>query len=253
MKPREAWELCGEPGDEAGIQNVRKRGAALRDRQQLVLPAPAGADSTGDAAGKNATTPGSSGRKKETFRLKTAQVKKRELALAEIKQAFDVVYAAATKEWETMVAQGTNGKGELSADGVAARFREQLPEGCYFKLTGRSLKHAVAEGRAGRAPGPRNHRPHVPEAFVQSIAQFAQMKQLNGDDQKPRQLIQTAVASAAGTVHESLVSTQSQKAYFLKRVRREMEIAVAVSKCIDDRRWQWLTSTNLTTWMRGYV
>ena len=39
----------------------------------------------------------------------------------------------------------------------------------------------------------------------------------------------------------------------LLRVRREMGMAVATSTVIDDRRWRWLTSSNLTTWFKGYI
>ena len=31
-----------------------------------------------------------------------------------------------------------------------------------------------------------------------------------------------------------------------------MGLVVATSKSIDDRRWEWLTSTNITKWMVGY-
>ena len=249
MKPRTAWELCDEPGGEKAIQNIRKRGFAAR--------APGAANAIAVAVAVEVfdeQEPGSKERRRqETFRLNSDQVKKQETHAKSVKAQFDEVYAAATQEWSDMVAKGTNGKGDASADGVAARFRQQLPADCLYKLTGRSLKNALASGRAGTAPRPRNHRPAIPAAFVESVAQFAQLKQLNGDEQKPRFLVQAAVASAAGTVHEAHLTTQSQKQYLMKRVRKEMEMAVVTSKAIDDRRWQWLTSTNLTTWLKAYV
>ena len=45
----------------------------------------------------------------------------------------------------------------------------------------------------------------------------------------------------------------SQRRALLRRVRLEFGLAVTASVTIDDRRWQWLTSTNLTIWFRGYV
>ena len=247
MTPRAAWQLCNKPGGEKAIQNVRKRGMAARNSGAAAVATPT------IAVAEVVEEVGSKERRKEHFRLNSDQVKKLEAQRLSVKAKFDEVYAAATLEWSDMVAKGKNGKGETSADGVAARFREQLPDDCLYKLTGRSLKHALASGRAGVAPRPRNHRPNIPAAFVESMAQYAQLKQLNGDEQKPRMLVQAAVASARGTAHEALLSTQSQKQYLMKRVRKEMEMAVATSKVIDDRRWQWLTSTNLTTWLRGYV
>lgn len=126
-----------------------------------------------------------------------------------------------------------NGRGDASAEGVAARFRALLPEGCHYKLTGRSLKDALQNGRVGKAPGPRNKRPEIPDSFVRSIAQYAQLKQLNGDEKYPRQLIQAAMASAQGTAWAQKLETIWQKRYLLQRVRKEMEIAVTCSKAID--------------------
>ena len=192
-------------------------------------------------------------RRKEVYRLTTAQVKKQWALDQEMKRKFDEVYEAATQTWSDMVSKGQNGKADNCADAVAARFRAQLPEGCTMKLTGRSLKHALLEGRAGVAPRPRNTAPALPQAFVHSVSQYSQLKQLNGDERKPRHLVQAALASAAGTAHEGKLKTQSQKAYLLLRVRKEMEMGVATSKVIDDRRWQWLTSTNLKTWIEAYL
>ena len=248
MAPRAAWALCNEPGGERGIQNIRKRGFAVRERHFLVQPEE---PEVPVATPAQALT--SNERRKEVFRLKSDQVKKMQALEHLRKQKFDEVYAAATKKWAEMVSKGENGKGEDCADAVAARFAAELPEGCTRKLTGRSLKHALQQDRTGRAPARRNRDPAIPAAFVQSISQFAQMKQINGDEMKPRQLVQAAVASVDGTAYQHRLSSQAQKQYLLKRVRKEMELAVATSKVIDNRRWLWLTSTNLKTWFEGYV
>ena len=39
---------------------------------------------------------------------------------------------------------------------------------------------------------------------------------------------------------------------FLKRVRSVPAMSQASTCAVDDRRWQWLTSSNLTTWFEGY-
>ena len=262
MSARDAWLACGEPRGKAGIQNIRKRARAIiavRSR-----PAPASTSPAASAAGPSSTRKSprvveaveevvESGGNKALYRLKPYQVQRREEEREKVRAEFDRVYAAATEEWQRMVQTGASGKGAASAAGVAARFSEQLPADCPHKLTGRSLTNALAQGRVGepkRKPGPKSV---IPAVFVAGVAEYAQMQQVAGDEQKPRQLVQIAVASCAGTAFEPHLQTQSQRAAMLRRVRREMGLAVATSTCIDDRRWMWLTSTNLTTWFKAYT
>ena len=192
-------------------------------------------------------------RKQPAFRLKPYQVQRREAERAEMRAAFDRIYILATEQWQLDVTTGAAGKGDNCAAAVAERFSEMLPEGCPHKLTGRSLINAVSFGRVGQPKGKPGPKAHIPDAFVATVAEFAQLQQVAGDDQKPRQLVQAAVAAAIGTSFETLVSTQSQRAALLRRVRREHGLAVESSTVIDDRRWAWLTSSNLTTWFRAYI
>ena len=246
MTAREAWNACGQPKGEAGIQNIRKRARAVVAERAATTPSVTRA--TPDPVPEVVEDArASSGRKQPLFRLKPYQVQKREADRIKVRAEFDRIYAAATKEWQRLVATGGFGRGDSSAAAVAARFAQSLPEGCPHKISGRSLINAVAQGRAGlpkAKPGP---TAAIPAAFVQSVAEFAQMKQVAGVDQKPRQLVQAAVASCKGTAFELLLSTQSQRADLLRRVRREWGLGVESSTVIDDRRWMWLTSTNLTT------
>ena len=250
MTARAAWEQNNKPNGEAGIQNIRKRARLLVESRQVSTPVvqatTPGARNPASGAGEVVSAP-------KPFRLRHDQVGKMNTANAAVKQRFDELYKAATEEWSLLVTTGKNGKGEMSADAVAKRFSDQLPAGCTRKLTGRSIREAFNSGRVGMAPAPRGPKPALPSAFVASVADFAQMQQLAGNLQKPRQLVAAAVASAAGTVYEESLEKSSQRAALCRRVRREMGLLVETSTVIDDRRWQWLTSTNLTTWFRGYI
>mmetsp|Transcript_5457 Transcript_5457/g.12036 ORF Transcript_5457/g.12036 Transcript_5457/m.12036 type:complete len:220 (-) Transcript_5457:64-723(-) len=89
---------------------------------------------------------------KKGFHLKPEQKMKEVELKKSMRLAFEVVYAKATADWASMVASGANGKGDKSADAVAARWRKELPEGCTYVLTGHTrLRHKEqAEGTAAR-------------------------------------------------------------------------------------------------------
>ena len=135
----------------------------------------------------------------------------------QVRAEFDRVYAAATQQWQLMVQEGRTGRGKLSAQGVAEIFMQDLPVGCPHKFSGRSLINAVKEGRVGEARGRPGPKAAIPAEFIQSIAEFSQMKQVAGDEQKPRQLVQVAIASCKGTAYEGHVQTQrlSAQMYFV--------------------------------------
>ena len=192
-------------------------------------------------------------KKQPAFRLRPDQVQKEARAQEAMRQAFNQVYADATNAWQELILSGRNGKGENSADGVAARFNALLPDDCARKLSGKILRNRVNEGRAGEAPDAPGPKAAIPVAFVRAVADHAQMCQLDGNEQKPRQLAAAIVASSTGTVYEVALAKTTQRAALLRRVRLEMQLATVTSQVIDDRRWKWLTSTNLTEWFRGYI
>ena len=170
-----------------------------------------------------------------------------------MKQKYDNICMQATNEWSEMVRTGKSGKGAASAAAVAARYDELIPEGCEKHITGNMLKNAYRSGRAGVAPLKPGPKSKIPSTFVKAVADFAQMQQVAGNEQKPRQLAQAAIASAQGTAYEHDLRLQSQRATLLRRVRMEHHLGVSASVVIDDRRWKWLTSTNMTVWFEGYV
>jgi hypothetical protein len=93
----------------------------------------------------------------------------------------------------------------------------------------------------------------MPDARVQSVADFAVLKQAAGDEQQPRQLARVAKATVMNTGFDKLLSSPNQASYFLKRVREISYLSVALREAVDDRRWKYLTSSNLTVWFGGYV
>ena len=259
MDPRAAWEERGSPNGQAGIQNIRKRGFALRIKD--------GIDETIRAVGlaraqtRSDSPPGEvveailkegKGVPAKGFRLTSIQVQKDQTLKLAARAAHNAAYIAATLEWQLMLRAGKNGKGEDSADGVAARYNASLPDGAW-KLSGRMLKDAYRNDHCGIAPGKPGPKHGIPDDVIQIVADYAALKQASGDEQQPRQLAQVAVAFCKGSKYEVLVSTPSQTSYFLRRVREISGISVGLREAVCDRRWQYLTSSNLTVWFGGYT
>jgi len=240
---REAWRRCGMPKGEPGIQNIRKRGHALRTRSPDPEPEPPPPAVEKRGLGKGVPAKG--------YRLSPSQKKTDDAAKEEARAAYYKVHVAATTEWAKRFLAGKTGKGFESADVVAASFQEQLPVG--FKLTGSMLKLAVNKGRAGKLPGKRGPKPDLPASLVDAVAGYAQLKQVAGDEQSPRLLVGRAIAAVEGTQYEHKLKTASQRRKLLTRVRQVEDLQSTGSECVDDRRWNWLTSGNLTRWKDGYV
>ena len=58
--------------------------------------------------------------------------------------------------------------------------------------------------------------------MVQSIADFASLKQVAGDEQQPRQLARVAAAAVKGTMFEKALTTPGQLQYFLEAGARNL-------------------------------
>jgi hypothetical protein len=114
------------------------------------------------------------------------------------------------------------------------------------------LLRAVRDGRAGKPPRKRGPARDIPDELVNAVAGYAMLKQVAGDEQKPRMLMGVAVAAVKGTHLESKLATPCQRRHFLERVRQVHGIESGPCQCVDDRRWQWLTSSNLETWFKCY-
>lgn len=169
VDPRVAWERCGKPKGEAGIQNMRKRG--MKRRKSAPAPPPALAPAE---RAKNKAKLGR-GKPAKGYRLNSAQVKVEAGKQAAAKEQWGQVYVKAVAEWQSRVAAGKTGKGHESADVVAAKF--EVPAGTK-PITGNMVKWAVREGRVDRPPQKRGPARDLPDELVQGLADFAQLKQV---------------------------------------------------------------------------
>ena len=160
MPPRQAWEACGQPNGEAGIQNIRRRGlqerklkaarqicfdvALERDgKKQSALEQDSEGPPTDDKLGK--------GKPQKGFRLKPSQLEKVRSQKLSDRFQYDAAYIAATTEWHKLVTSGKAGgkKDGTSAQAIAERYAATLPVGSP-KLTARSLYNAYRDGRCGQ-------------------------------------------------------------------------------------------------------
>ena len=261
MEPRAAWEACGKPKGEQGIQNIRKHGHGQRralkalERDAEVAEAQAArpmAQTRAEVERQEGTAAAGKGVPAEGFRLNSTQVAKAAAVKVEQRRLYEAAFIAASNEWFEMIQSGKCGRGDNSSDAVGRRHSLHLPSGCR-QVQGKALKLAYKERRCGVAPLPPGPTSGIHPELVQTIADFASLKQVAGDEQQPRQLAQTALAAVRGTCHEGKLSSPGQMSYFLKRVREVSFISTACRQAVDDRRWQYLTNSNLTTWLGGYV
>ena len=258
---REAWEKSGKPGGDAGIQNVRKHARRIRTEQAALAAKRAHALRSGTPAEQEAEHDKENdeeqtkkGRPAGGFRLRTDQVQKRRKCEVAANTIWCKVYSQATAEWERLVSTGGAGKGGESADAVAARFNKLLPAREERALTGKILKRALSQGRAGHVPKKPGPKPQLPGALVDSLVNYLQLRQTKDDEQGPRQLLQVAKSTVKGTRYEGFLEKASQGRRLLERVRTASpDIGVETRVSVDDRRWNWLTSSNVTTWFEGYM
>ena len=99
MSAREAWQLCGEPNGEAGIQNIRKRARLLvASKADAAGSVESPALEVPGAGEEPAPPPPSSSRKKSLFRLRPDQVAKMAAERAKHKALYHRLYIQATTE-----------------------------------------------------------------------------------------------------------------------------------------------------------
>ena len=157
------------------------------------------------------------GKSAKGYRLKPAQLKIEQGLQQHAKQQWDKIYAAGTAAWASRVAAGQTGKGHGSADSFAATL--EVPAGSK-RITGGMLKKAVQDGRAGKAPKKRGPSPALPAELVAALAGYAMLKQVGGDEKKPRAIMGAALAAVKGTPFESKLVKPSQRRHLLSKVRR---------------------------------
>ena len=160
MAPKLAWEACGKPSGEAGIQNIQRRGLEQRRvllaAKQISVDVPLEKSTTALEDEQAPTIPRSihdlelpgSGNPRQGFRLKPTQVEATLTKKKILRAAYDAAFIAATNEWHNLVTSGRSGgqKDGTTAKAIAQRYSSSLPDGSP-KLTARSLYNAYREGR----------------------------------------------------------------------------------------------------------
>jgi hypothetical protein len=162
MDARSAWNACGKPKGESGIQNIRVRGMKERGKKAYE----ATMFDVAVSRGENLETPLPQeeaeakriGVPEKGFRLRTNQLQKQKSIDVQHRAAFNEAYVAATLEWQQMVREGKCGKGDMCSSAVATRYAKTLPASCKFKLTGRCLINVLAQGRCGKPQAARGSR-----------------------------------------------------------------------------------------------
>jgi len=185
------------------------------------------------------------------FRLRTDQVDKLKAADQLQNRAYVEALKAASVELEQQRRTGgPNGSKAMSAAKVAAKHNAALPADVKRLKGGRIYNH-VAAGRAGLSPPAKGPAPIIPKAVVNSLSTHISMSQINGNELKPRAIKSTILALVQGTTLEQYTKSKQQRAKFLKRLREAGLRAVPKVLC-DNRRWMYLTYTNLDRYFDGW-
>ena len=77
------------------------------------------------------------------------------------------------------------------------------------------------------------------------------MTQLNGNEKKPSAVRSDLIALTKGSEWEKNLSSANQRRRFLLRLRREGGLRALPKLIVDNRRWLWLTYTNVNQYFDG--
>ena len=185
------------------------------------------------------------------FRLRTDQADKAAAAEAARKRAYiEVLKKASVELKQQQMTGGADGSKRLSAAAVAAKYNEELPDDVQ-QLEGTRIYNHVRAGMAGLSPLGKGPKPRIPEAAVALVSSHVSMSQINGNELKPRAIRRVIMALVAGTELEQHVQSRQQRSKVLRRLRRAGLTAVPKVLC-DNRRWMYLTYTNVDRWFTGW-
>lgn len=247
-----AAKLCGPKPHE--LQNVRKRVREERERRATAA-ADAAAAQRAQKKRKPSKEPNANAKEKPNHNLRHTvhQVDVINEAKHKWKHATIDAYKGATTAYQALLAVKRK-RGDGGADDIAERFNAELPADAK-PLTGQSTKNQVIAGRAGLSPVRPGPARSLPQVAYDTVATFIQMRQISGDEQKPRALSRAAKAALKGTQWACKVETSDQIKRVLQHVREDhADLISRGKKCtVDDRRWLWWTThSNLSTWYDGW-
>ena len=101
------------------------------------------------------------------------------------------------------------------------------------------------------SPPTKGPKPTVPTCMVKLMSTHVSISQLNGNEIKPKAAARNLIALVKGTPMEKHLTSWQQRAKFLKRLRREGGLISVAKVIVDNRRWMWLTYTNVSTYFDG--
>jgi hypothetical protein len=127
----------------------------------------------------------------------------------------------------------------FTAKDIATKYDNTLSPDNPLKVTPKALTEWLRQGKtpgsSPQLPGPKQSEPK--KALVSALKSFACMKQTAGKSQKPSELLNKARAAVAGTPHEKLLASESQKRKLLKSVRTGPDaLSSKKGESIDSRR-----------------
>ena len=252
MSVQSAWEKSGQPGTtrEAGQRNIRYRVKRARDAE-VAAPLPKAAKKPVTPAPLAAVPVPRGNCETAPFRLRTDQIDKKKAAEQLQSRAYVEALKAASAEFKQQQRTGgPNGSKGMSAARVASKHNEALPADVK-RLKGARIYDHVAAGRAGLSPPAKGPAPIIPKAVVASLSSHISMSQINGNELKPRAIKSTILALVQGTTLEQYTKSKQQRTKFLKRLRQSGLRAVPKVLC-DNRRWMYLTYTNVDRYFDGW-
>ena len=105
---------------------------------------------------------------------------------------------------------------------------------------------------AGTSPKKRGPPAVLPDSLFAAAASFTRLKQVQGQEQKPRQVMQAMLAAVDGTSMQGALASKQQQNRAKRKLRSmDGELSTQTTVPVDERRHQWLCKSNLKTWYSG--
>ena len=243
-KPRDAWIACGRPNGDKGIQNIRKRGRLLMEAEA----AEPVAEEPPQALALDSAPPA---KKKYKIYSNARQTEQAQARQKETDASRKEIFKQATLDVAAAKRKGTLGDAGSTFDAIAAQAQALLPDGAK-PITGGSLRAQSYRHKPGASPKKTGPPTKLPAELFEAAASFTQLKQVAGQEQKPAEVLQAMMGVIKGTALEEALASKPQQ----KRAKRKLravsgELSTQTSVAVDERRHQWLTVSNLTTWFNG--
>ena len=236
------------------VQNIRKRVREERQRQEdnaLAARALFTATKKAKTARMASRAPDTKAMPRHNYRKVARQVDVVNSDKHKWRRATIGGYKAATTDYQALL-KTKRKRNDGGAETIAVKYNKALSAGAK-PLTAQTIQHRVREGNAGSSPPRAGSKRSLPQVVYGTVATFVQMKQVGGDEQKPRALKAAVKAALKHTRWEAKTKTARQISRILQHVREDHPELNRARKCaVDDRRWQWTTYKNLSEWYDGF-